>query len=168
MPFRKALAASFGAFLFLSTPALAQTGLQVGAKVTGPEGSEVGTISAIDGQFIIIQTDRHKARIPVTSVTATDEAVLFGLTREQLNAQIDQVLGQAQAAVTVGAVVHDREGAVIGPIESMDEQTITVKFGEQQIRLPRSAVAPGRSGLVIGATLAQVRAQLGGAAAGSE
>jgi preprotein translocase subunit YajC len=145
--------------------ASAQAGLRAGATVTDVQGGVVGTIASVDGEFVVLRTDRHEARVPVSSLTATDQAVLFGLTRDQLNTQIDQAVAQAQQAVAVGAVVHDRDGAVVGPVEALDAETLTVKLGEQLIRLPRSAVAPGENGLVIGATLAELQAQVGGAAA---
>lgn len=170
MIFRKFLvAAALSAALTLpvAAPAAAQATLRVGATVTDAQGGEVGTITAVDGQFVTLRTDRHEARLPASSMTATDNAVLFGMTRDQLNTQIDQMMAQAQQAVAVGAVVHDRNGAVVGPVETVGEQNVTVKLGEQLIQLPRSAVAPGQHGLIIGATLADIQAQLGAASSGN-
>ena len=167
MILRKFLAASAlsAALLLPLGAASAQAGLRAGATVTDPQGGEVGTITSVDGQFLVLRTDRHEARLPVTSFTATDNAVLFGLTRDQLNAQIEQALAQAQQAIAVGAIVHDREGAVIGPIEAVDNEGVTVRLGEQPIRIPRSGVAPAQNGVVIGATLAELQAQLAAASA---
>lgn len=171
MKLRKHFAASAlaAALLFpLAAPAAAQTAPAVGAVVSDPQGGEVGRIDSVDGDYVVIRTDRHEARIPVTSFTVTDNSVLFALTRDQLNAQMDQALAEAQQAFVVGAVVHDRDGAVIGPVEALDAETVTVKLGEQPIRLPRSAVAAGQNGLIIGATLADLQAQIGAtASAGS-
>lgn len=156
------LASAAAAGLFLSTPAFAD--LRVGATVTDPQGGQVGEITAIDGDHLMLRTDRHQVRLPVASFTATDTAVLFGLTRDQLNAQVDQALSQAQLAIAVGAILHDRNGAVVGPVEATDAETITVRLGEQQIRLPRTAVAPAPNGLVTGATLAELQASLSASA----
>jgi hypothetical protein len=167
MNLRKFLAASaLSAALLLpiASPASAQT-IQVGATVKDPQGGEVGTVTSVDGEFVVIQTDRHSARLPVTSFTPTEEAILFGLTRDQLNTQLDQAIAQAQQAITVGAMVHDRDGTPIGAIESADAEAVTVKLGEQPIRLPRSAVAPGQNGLRIGATIAELQAQIAAASA---
>lgn len=169
MILRKFLASSaLGAALLFSVPAAAET-VRVGATVTDPQGGEVGTITAVDGQFVTLRTDRHEARLPVNSFTATDTALLFALTRDQLNSQVEQALAQAQQAaqqaVAVGAVVHDSAGAVIGPVEAVDAEAVTVKFGEQQVRFPRAAVAPAQNGLVVGLTVAQLQAQLGAAPA---
>ena len=175
MNFRHSLAASaLAAALLLpvAAPAAAQTAapaaaptIQVGATVKDPQGGEVGRVTSVDGEFVVVQTDRHAARLPVASFTPTEEAVLFGLTRDQLNAQLDQALAQAQAAIAVGAMVHDREGTPIGPIQAVDAETVTVQIGEQPIRVPRSAVAPGQNGLRIGAPLAELQAQISSASA---
>lgn len=149
------------AFAQTEAPAAAQSSAPtVGATVKDPQGGEVGTIATVDDQFVVIRTDRHEARIPLTSLTVTDDAVLIGVTRDELNGQIDQMMAQAAQAFTVGTLVRDRDGVVVGPVEAVDEQMLTVKFGETQFRLPRSAAAPSANGLVIGATVAELRAQL--------
>ena len=166
MIFRKMFATSaLSAALLFASPAAAET-LRAGAVVTDPQGGQVGTITAVDSQYVTLQTDRHTTRLPVSSFTATDNAVLFALTRDQLNAQLDQALAQAQAAIQVGAVVHGRDGGVIGPVEAVDEQNVTVRFGEQPVRFARSSLAPGPNGLIVGLTVEQLRAQVAASGAG--
>lgn len=162
MSLRKLLAATaLSAALILPAAAPAQT-LAVGTAVTDADGGAVGTITAIDGDNVVLRTDRHEISLPASSLTATEEAALIGLTRDQLNAQVDQMLAQAQQAFAVGATVRDREGATVGEVQALDDETLTVQLGEQQIRLPRAAVAAGPDGLVIGATVAELQAQIGG------
>ncbi|MGZ8349681.1 MAG: hypothetical protein ACXWUX_12245 [Allosphingosinicella sp.] len=166
MTLRTMLAATAlsAALLFpLAAPAGAQT-IQVGATVKDPQGGDVGTVASVDGQFVVVQTDRHAARLPVTSFTPTDGAVLFALTRDQLNTQIDQAIALAQQSIAVGATVLDRDGVTIGAVTATDAETVTISMGEQPIRLARSAVAPGPNGLVIGATLAELQAQVSASA----
>jgi preprotein translocase subunit YajC len=161
MILRKFLATpALGAALLLSVPAAAET-LRVGAAVTDPQGGAVGTITAVDSQYVTLRTDRHETRLPVASFTATDNAVLFGMTRDQLNAAVDQALASAQQAIAVGAIVHDRTGAAIGPVASVDDQNVTVTFGQQPVQFPRSAIAAGPNGLVVGVTVAELQAQVG-------
>ena len=152
---------ALGAALLISVPAAAET-LRAGATVKDPQGGEVGTITAVDSQYVTVRTDRHETRLPVVSFTATDEAVLFGLSREQLNASIDQALASAQQAIAVGAVVRDPQGATIGPVEAVDADTVTVRFGERQVRFQRASLAPGQDGLVVGVTVADLQAQVAG------
>lgn len=161
MPLRKLLAAAaFSAALLLPAAAPAQT-LAVGTAVTDTDGGAVGTITAIDGDNVVLRTDRHEVRLPASSFAVTEEAALIGMTQEQLNSQVDQMLAQAEQAFAVGATVLDRDGATIGTVQALDEETLTVQLGEQQIRLPRAAVAAGPNGLVIGATVAELQAQIG-------
>lgn len=165
MSFRKLIAATaLSAALLLPAAASAQAGLAVGRTVTDTSGGEVGTIIAINGPNVTLRTDRHEVALPAASLTATDEAVLIGLTRDQLNAQVDQMLAQQQAAFTVGAMVRDSQGAEVGAVQALDAETLTIQLGEQQVRLPRSAVAAGPNGLVIGGTVEQLRAQVASSA----
>ena len=160
MKLRKILAATaLSTALLLAAPAAAET-LRVGAVVTDPQGGQVGTITAVDSQYVTLRTDKHETRLPVASFTATDSAVLFGLTRDQLNSQVDQALAQAQQAIAVGAVLHGRDGGVIGPVTAVDAQNVTVSFGEQPVVFPRSALAAGPNGLVVGFTVAELQAQV--------
>lgn len=166
MTFRKFLAASaVSAGLLLALPAAAQTGLRAGATVTDPQGGEVGTIVSIDGDHLILRTDRHEIRLPAASFTATDEAVLFALSRDELNASVEQALAQAQQAIEVGVVVYDRDGAEIGAVQAADEQMVTVGLGDAAIRIPRTSFAPGENGPIVGLTVAELRAQVAAAQA---
>ena len=58
-------------------PAAAQTAPRVGATVTDQQGGTVGTVIAVDGDMVVIRTDRHETQLPVDSFTVTDDAVLF-------------------------------------------------------------------------------------------
>ena len=160
MKLRKIIAASSisVALLAAASPAFAQGALTPGAVVTDTQGGEVGTIASVDGDHAVLRTDRHEVRLPVASFRVTADSVLFGVTREQLNSDIDRMKAEAQRAIVVGAVVRDRDGAVVGPVQETDAETLVVRAGEQLIRLPRSAVAPGPEGLVVGTTLADLQA----------
>ncbi|MDQ8754671.1 hypothetical protein RCO27_00370 [Sphingosinicella sp. LHD-64] len=161
MSFRKFIAATaLSAALLVPGVASAQAGLAVGRTVTDTSGGEVGTITAVSGDNVTLRTDRHEVALPASSLTATEQAVLIGLTRDQLNAQVDQMMAQQQAAFVVGAVVRDSQGAEVGPVQALDAETLTIQLGEQQVRLPRNAVAAGPNGLVIGGTVEQLRAQV--------
>jgi preprotein translocase subunit YajC len=154
---------SVGLMAAAASPAFAQS-LSVGATVTDPQGGEVGTITSVDGDAVILRTDRHEVRLPAASFTATDEGVLFGMTREQVNTQVDQMTAQAEALMAVGSMVRDREGAAIGPIAELDEQFVTITYAESQLRLPREAVAATPNGPIASVTVAEIEAQTNGGA----
>jgi len=158
MKFRKFFVLCAAALLPLAAPALAQSGLRVGATVTDPQGGTVGTITAIDGATLMLHTDRHDVRLPVTSFTATDSNVLFGMTQAQLNAAVEQAEAEAQRAFAVGTPVRDNAGATVGPVTALDADTVTIQVGANVVRVPRGALAAAQGGLVIGATLAQLQA----------
>ncbi|HEV2818800.1 MAG TPA: hypothetical protein VGW40_16455 [Allosphingosinicella sp.] len=155
MKLRKSLALSV--LLALAAPALAQSALRVGATVTDPQGGTVGTIIAINGANLTLRTDRHEVPLPVSSFTATDSAVLFGMTQADLNAAIEAAQARAQAAFAVGAIVKDRNGAVLGPVQALDAQSVTIQLSNGLVRVPRSALAAAADGLVTGATLAELQ-----------
>jgi hypothetical protein len=96
--------------------------------------------------------------LPVASFTATDSAVLFGMTQAQLNAAYEAALAQSQQAFAVGAAVKDRNGAAVGTVQALDAESVTVQLANGVIRLPRGSFAGSAEGLVTGATLAELQA----------
>jgi preprotein translocase subunit YajC len=147
----------------------AQAGVAVGAKVSDANGGEVGSISRVDGQFVVVKTDKHEVRLPVTSFTAHNGGFLFGMTRDQLNAEVEKTLAAANAKIVAGASVTGSQGGNVGTIEAIDDQFVTVKLvSGKKVRLPRTAVAPGPNGAVIGMTVAELEAAAGAAAPKAE
>ena len=166
-------AAAAPAFAQAAAPAApaaaAQAAPSVGAQVKDTNGGEVGTITKVDGQFVILKTDRHEVRLPVASFTAHEGHFLMAMTRDQLNAEVDKTLAAANAKLVAGATVTGSQGGNVGTIEAIDAQYVTVKLTSGKlVRLPRSAIAPGPNGGVIGMTVAQLEAAAGAATAAAE
>lgn len=164
MTIRKSLLAPMGAAAMLLGSAAFAQAPTAGATVTGPEGAEVGTIVSVDGGNVVLRTDRHEVQLPAASFTVTDEGVLFGMTREQVNAAVDAQLAQADQVIVAGAMVRDRDGVIVGPIAEVGADFVDVQLGEALVRLPKGAVAPGPQGPVVGVTVAEIRAQTAAAA----
>ena len=81
------------------------------------------------------------------------------MTRDQLNAETERALAAASAKIAAGAAVSDAAGGAVGTITAVDAQWVTVKLvSGTEVRLPRSAVAPGPNGAVVGDTAAQLEA----------
>lgn len=140
-------------------PAYALAGIAVGTAVKDTKGGEVGTIVRVEGDQLILKTDRHEVRLPVSSFTATESGALFGMTRDQLNAEVDKSLAAAEAQIAPGASVKGAAGAVAGTIEAVDAQFVTLKLPSgTSVRLPRAAVAAGADGPVTSLTLDQLEA----------
>jgi preprotein translocase subunit YajC len=147
----------------------AGSGLTAGMTIKDTAGGEVGTITAVDGEFVVVKTDKHEARLPSASFRAHEGAALFGMTRDQLNAAIDQQLGSAAQKIVAGASVTGTGGANIGTIEAVDAEWVTVKLTSgKAVRLPRKAVAPGPNGAVVGVTAAELEAAAAQAAAAAQ
>ena len=138
----------------------AQAAISVGAAVKHhPSGEAVGTVTKVDGQYLVVKTGKHEVRLPASSFTPTADGLLFGLTQAQLDAQVEQALAQAQAQIVAGAAVTGAGGASVGTIEAVDAQFVTLKLGSgKAVRLPRSAVAAGPNGVVTSLTIGELEA----------
>lgn len=75
-----------------ATPAAAPTPIPptVGATVYGAAGTPVGTIKAMDSQYVTLATDKGEVRLPVAGVGPGLKGPVIGLTAEQLDAAVAQ------------------------------------------------------------------------------
>lgn len=144
-----------------------QAAVAAGTAVKDAKGGDVGTVVRLDGQFYIVKTDKHEVRLPVSSFTPSNGVLLFGLTRDQLNAEVEKTLASAAEKIAPGAAVGDQAGGAVGTITAVDAESVTVKLASGTlVRLPKAAVAPGPNGAVVGSTAAQLEAAAKGSATG--
>ena len=69
--------------------AAADASLAVGAEVKGSGGATLGTIDAIDTEFVTIKlASGNKVRIPRSGIAGAATGAVIGLTVEQLEAQV--------------------------------------------------------------------------------
>ncbi|MEO7813963.1 MAG: hypothetical protein ABIR87_00790 [Sphingomicrobium sp.] len=139
------------------------TTLGVGMAVVDAQGGAVGTITALAGDSVTVTTDKHQAQLPKSSLTLSDGKALFGLTRAQLNASVEQSqAATAMAALKVGAPVRGTGGSSVGTIDAVDPASVTIRLANgQRISIPRSGIAPAADGGgTIGLTAAELEAQL--------
>ncbi len=126
-----------------------------GKQVVDTRGKAVGLIKSVRGNEVILKTDRHEVRLPVSSFTPHKGKLVFGMSREALNQATDAMLAKA---FLPGATVHGRNGAPAGRIEAIGEKFVTVQLQSgDEIRLPRSSIAPGSNGAVLGITVAELQ-----------
>lgn len=131
-----------------------------GGAVVGPDGSAVGTIASSGADFAVVKTDKHEVRLPRSAFAAGPNGLVIGLSRDQLNAQVEQAQAKAAEALKAGAVVNGSGGAQAGTIEKVEGDLVTVKLTSgKMVRLPKNAIAAGPNGLVIGMTAEQLEAQ---------
>jgi hypothetical protein len=145
-------------------PAAAQAAasITVGMQVTDTNGAPVGTVTAIQGDNLVVKTDKHEAMLGKASFTPANGKLLFGMTQAQLNAEIEKGMAAANASVVAGATVKGADGAVLGKLDSVDSDSATVKVESGQlVKLTRSGVRGNADGTVtIGLTQEQLKAQI--------
>lgn len=143
--------------------------LAAGVTVTDTAEGEVGTITAVEGDFVIVKTDKYDVRLPKASFTTTPDGAIIALTRAQLNAGVEQAMAQTGPVLAMGATVRDTAGAVVGTVEEFDEQFATIKLASStQVRLPVDAFARGQQGPIIAMTAAELEAAASGASASTQ
>ena len=156
------------AALFAASPAApafaqASAGIAVGMPVTDAQGGAVGVISAIKGDNVMVRTDKHEALLPASSFRNDNGKLLFGMTRAQLNAEIEKGLAAAQASLAAGATVVGLQGTPVGVIESISEQNATIKLASgRTVTVPLTGLRGNPNGSVtLGLTAAQLEAAVG-------
>lgn len=136
-----------------------------GVAVIHTSGAPVGTIVSVTGDATVLKTDMYELRLPVASYgTNKDGATVVAMTREELNATVEQELAKAQNMLQPGLMVRDPSGGVVGTIDEVDDEFVTLKLASgKAARLPRTGFAAGPAGPVVGITAAQLEAQLAAA-----
>jgi hypothetical protein len=152
----------------IAAPAGAQApAVNVGMQVTDSAGSQVGIVKAMNGDNLVIQTDKHEVMLPKTSFTVAEGKLLFGMTQAQLNAEIEKNLAAANAAIVAGAMVKGLTGAPLGKIDALADGNATIALdGGKLIQVQQAALRGNTDGSVtIGYTADQLQALLQSAAA---
>jgi preprotein translocase subunit YajC len=154
------LAAAIAAAPVAVTPAIAATTAEVtpGMQVVDPNGGTVGMVTAVKDDVLILKTDRYEVQLPLTSFTAHEGKLMFGMTAAQLNAETEQAMAAASAAVVAGADVYGSDGALAGQIEAIEEELVTIKLTSGEVvRLPRAGVTGSEMGAQLGVTAEELK-----------
>ncbi|WP_300975289.1 hypothetical protein [Sphingomonas sp. LHG3406-1] len=149
-----ALAAATSMTAVAQTPASISPGLQV----VDPAGNPVGTVASVNGDQLIVRTDKHEVLLPASSFTPNQGRLIFALTRDQLNAQTDQAKAEANAKLVAGVSVYGASGTLAGTIDAIDDQSVTLKLTTGKlVRLPRAGIAPSDKGATLGISAAELQ-----------
>lgn len=161
--------AAAGIAIAAPAAAQAQAAPAVGMIVTDASGGRVGSVAAINGDNLLIKTDRHEVMLPKTSFTVAEGKLFFGMTQAQLDAEIEKNLAAANAAVAAGATVKGLSGTAVGKIEAVADGNATIALdGGKLIQVQQSALRGNADGSVtIGYTAEQLQALLDKATASS-
>lgn len=142
MKYRIFAAALAAATLPLAAPLSAQEALAVGDVVTGPEGNDVGTITKIENGTASLDTGNYDVALPVTSFGTSADGPTITVTKAQLDgmveAQMEDMSEVRDSLLVAGATVSARGGDMLGTIESVEGDTVTVAHSDGPIVLERS------------------------------
>lgn len=144
------------------SPVLAQAVPAVGMQVTDTSGGAVGTVKAIQGDNLLVQTDKHEALLPKTSFSVSNGKLLFAMTQAQLDAEIEKGLAAAQASIAPGSVVKGLNGTELGKIDSVTDSAVVIALSSgQKVQVAKTGVRGNPDGTVtVGLTVDQLNAQV--------
>ena len=143
-------------------PALAQAVPTVGMQVTDTSGGAVGTVKAIQGDNILVQTDKHEALLPKTSFSLANGKLSFAMSQAQLDAEIEKDLAAAQASIAPGSLVKGLNGAELGKIDSVTDSAVVIALSSgQKVQIAKTGVRGNPDGTAtVGLTIEQLNAQV--------
>lgn len=153
----------------LSAPASAQSqaaasaaqaataSVTVGTTVYDTSGAEVGTIKSVTAPNFVIDTGTTKATLALTSLGTSPKGPVLAMSKADLEAAAAKASADASAAlassIVVGASVHASDGTTaLGKIAEVAEADFVLDTGKTKVKLPKSSVAQGSAGLMIGMT----------------
>ena len=143
-------------------PAPVATTLGVGMAVVDTQGAPVGSITAIAADTVTVQTGKHQAVLPKSSVALSDGKALIGLSQADLDASVERAQAASPAALKVGAAVKGKGGTSVGTVDAVDAANVTIRLASgQRISIPRSGIAvDAEGGGTIGITAEELEAQV--------
>ncbi|MGE3746755.1 MAG: hypothetical protein AB7G25_13800 [Sphingomonadaceae bacterium] len=77
--------------------------LTQGATVFGSAGSAIGSIDAVDTQFVTVMVDDQKVKLPIESFSKGAQGAVIGMTADELKAAAGVSDQQADAAASTDA-----------------------------------------------------------------
>lgn len=115
----------------VATPiAASAAGPEAGATVYGPQGNPVGTIESVDNGQAVLDTGKHRVPLGIESFGESEAGPTITVTKEQLNALMDEQIAaanaQRDAALVVGAAVVSADAQAAGTIKEIDDATDAV------------------------------------------
>ncbi|QJB69971.1 preprotein translocase subunit YajC [Parasphingorhabdus halotolerans] len=161
-----------GVALLAATPALAQDAApaveaQVGMKVIGPNGGEVGSVDSVSDGVVVVDTGKNKAALATDAFAEADNGLSIMMTKVDLDTAVEKAAADARAqllaSLTPGTEVKTVTGAaVIGTIKESDAEYVTVEHNGLPVKLPVAAFMAKADGVSITMTEDQFKAALAG------
>lgn len=129
----------------------------VGAKVYDAEGAEVGTVEAVQGGVVTVNTGTARAGLPATAFAMREKGPTIGMTKAQLEAAVNGAAAQTgaakDAAMVVDAPIKSSDGIVLGTISKIAGDDITVQLSSgSAVVLKKSYLGLVNNALTLGMT----------------
>jgi hypothetical protein len=147
----------------VSAPAIAQdAAIAVGAKVFGPDGSEVGTVESVQGDNVVVNTGSVTAALPSEVFGAGENGPTIGWNKAQLEAAVNEAEAEKEsqlaAALVAGADLYSADAKLLGKVESVADESFVVTLASGAFTLPKEQVTIQADKLTFLATAADLEA----------
>lgn len=160
----------------VATPAFVPSApaLRFGVPVAGPGGLPVGVVVLVENGVVTLDTGRFRVPLPQTSFGYGPAGPTLPVTQLQLNALVEAQVAAAfaarDAALIVGAPVRTFDGQLLGTVQTVEGERITVlrPAPARRVLLARSHLALDASGLVSRQTLAEIESGIAAAVAAEQ
>lgn len=154
------------ALALAATPvALNAKEVAVGETIYGSGGAVVGTVAEIGNGTVTVDTGKHRAALPADAIGELEGKAAIGMTKEELDAQLDAALAEQNAKLTAalvaGAAVADIDGAALGTVKSVDAAGVVVESAHGAFTLQPQHFSLQGDKLTAAVRAADVAAQLG-------
>lgn len=145
-------------------PAAAAAAPTVGAKVYGPEGSEVGSVETVQGDVVTVNTGTARAGLPTSAFAMREKGLTIGMTKAQLEAAVSGAQAEngaaKDAAIVAEAPVKSSDGVVLGTISKVEGDDVTVQLSDgASAVLKKSYLGLVNDSLTLGMTAAAFQQQ---------
>lgn len=150
-----------------ATPPLAS-----GTVVYGPTGAPVGTVKQVENGIATLDTGDHQAPLPLSAFGQGPSGPTITVTREQLNALVEQQLAalatRRDAALVAGAQVLSADNQPFGTVEQVVGNDVVIARAAPatgRVTLGRDYFTADDSGLKARLTLQEIDAAVAEVAA---
>ncbi len=145
-----------------ATTASTAATLATGAKVYDPQGAEIGTIEAVSGGNVVVNTGTNRATLASTAFGTSAKGPTLNTTRADLDAAVLAASAQAsaatKAALVAGAEVRGKSGTVVGKIKEVQGDNVVLDREAGAIALTSQYFTTDANGLVLTMTAAELDA----------
>ncbi|WP_313438993.1 hypothetical protein [Novosphingobium sp.] len=144
----------------------------VGAKVYAPDGSEVGTVEAVQSGVVTVNTGTARAGLPAASFAMREKGLTIGMNKADLEAAVNGAKAESSAelatAFVAGKPIKSSDGVVLGAVSKVEGDDVFVNLSNGSVaQLKKSYFGLGADkSLTLGMTATAFNSQLQASAGG--